>query len=84
MATVAGDLGITFQHHNAVEDARASGEIVLRACQHTGLDIDGWLERNWTPPSQSFRGPFAYQKVQVWEIRDANRYVESQIHWLQV
>ena len=46
LATVAGDLGITFQHHNAVEDARASGEIVLRACQHTGLDIDGWLERN--------------------------------------
>ena len=45
LAAVAGDLGITFKHHDAVEDARASGEIVLRACRHTGLDIDGWMER---------------------------------------
>ena len=43
LARVAGDLGIAFRHHDAVEDARAAGEIVLRACQHTGLDIDGWL-----------------------------------------
>ena len=46
LAAIAGDLGIAFQHHDAAEDARASGEIVLRACQHTGLDIDGWLERD--------------------------------------
>ena len=46
LARVAGDLGIAFRHHDALEDARAAGEIVLRACQHTGLDIDGWLERH--------------------------------------
>ena len=46
LAAVAGNLGITFQHHDAVEDARASGEIVLRAFQHTGLDIDGWMGRS--------------------------------------
>ena len=45
LASVAGDLGIVFRHHDAVEDARVAGEIVLQACQHTGLDIDGWLER---------------------------------------
>ena len=45
LAAIAGDLGITFRHHDAVEDARAAGEIVLRACLHTGLDIDGWLNR---------------------------------------
>ena len=39
LARVAGDLGIAFRHHDALEDARAAGEIVLRACQHTGLDI---------------------------------------------
>ena len=44
LATIAGDLGIAFRHHDAVEDARASGEIVLRACKDTGLDIDAWLE----------------------------------------
>lgn len=44
LAAIAGDLGIAFRHHDAAEDARAAGEIVLRACQHTGLDIEGWLE----------------------------------------
>ena len=43
LAVVAGDLGITFRHHDAGEDARAAGEIVLRASLHTGLDLDGWL-----------------------------------------
>ena len=45
LAAIAGDLGIVFRHHDAAEDARAAGEIVLRACLHTGLDIDGWLNR---------------------------------------
>ncbi len=45
LALIAGDLGIAFRHHDAAEDARAAGEIVLRACRHTGLDIDGWLKR---------------------------------------
>ena len=45
LALIAGYLGIDFRHHDAAEDARAAGEIVLRACLHTGVDIDGWLER---------------------------------------
>ena len=45
LAIIAGDLGIAFHHHDAVEDARAAGEIVLRACQYTGLDIDDWLKQ---------------------------------------
>ena len=45
LALIAGDLGIVFRHHDAAEDARAAGEIVLRACRHTGVDIDGWLNR---------------------------------------
>ena len=44
LALIAGDLGIAFRHHDATEDARAAGEIVLRACRHTGIDIDGWLK----------------------------------------
>ena len=43
LARIAGDLGIEFRHHDAVEDARAAGQIVLHACHHTGLDIDEWL-----------------------------------------
>ena len=45
LANVAGDLGISFKHHDALEDARAAAEVVLHACRETGLDIDGWLER---------------------------------------
>ena len=55
LATVAGNLGITFQHHNAMEDARTAGEIVLHACRHTGLDIDGWLDRTNPDPDDCRR-----------------------------
>ena len=41
LANVAADLGIKFRHHDAVEDARAAAEIVLHACRHMSLDIDG-------------------------------------------
>jgi DNA polymerase-3 subunit epsilon len=43
LANVATDLGITFDHHDGGEDARAAAEIVLRACTTSGMDIDGWL-----------------------------------------
>ena len=45
LARVASDLGIKFRHHDAVEDARAAAEIVLQACESSGLDIDGWLSQ---------------------------------------
>ena len=43
LAAIAGDLGIIFRHHDAVEDARAAAEIVLRACLYTGIEINGWI-----------------------------------------
>ena len=45
LAAIAEELGIAFRHHDAVEDARAACEIVLHACLHTGVDIDGWFDR---------------------------------------
>ncbi len=42
---IAADLGIAFTHHDAEGDARASAEILLHACRHTGLDVDDWLEQ---------------------------------------
>lgn len=38
-------LGIAFRHHDAKEDARAAGEVLLRAIQETGLDVEGWIQR---------------------------------------
>lgn len=49
LANVAADLGIEFDHHDALEDARAAAEIVLRASDVAGLDIEGWLRRVQQP-----------------------------------
>lgn len=71
---VARELGIEFKHHDALEDARAATEIVLRACEETGLDIDGWLRRVERPifkgertnepiPEANIEGPFFGENV---------------------
>lgn len=49
LGNVASDLGISFRHHDAGEDARVAAEVVLRACADTGLDIDGLLRRVTRP-----------------------------------
>src|SRR4030067_3587810 len=43
LANIAHALGIVFQHHVAQEDARAAGEVVLRAISDTGKNLDDWL-----------------------------------------
>ena len=43
LANIAEELGITFKHHEAQEDARAAGEVVLRAITETGRSLDDWL-----------------------------------------
>ena len=45
LKNIARDLDISFRHHDALEDARAAAEIVLRACAATNTDIEGWLRR---------------------------------------
>jgi DNA polymerase-3 subunit epsilon len=49
LANVASHLGITFHHHDAKEDARAAGEILLRAISDTGLTVEQWLHRQTQP-----------------------------------
>jgi DNA polymerase-3 subunit epsilon len=45
LKNVCDYLGYSFQHHDALEDAKAAGYIVLKAIEMTGLDIQGWLKR---------------------------------------
>jgi DNA polymerase-3 subunit epsilon len=45
LANLAREFGIEFQHHDALEDARAAGEILIKAINETGLDISEWIER---------------------------------------
>lgn len=37
--------GIQFQHHNALEDARTAGKILLIACEKSGIPVDSWLHK---------------------------------------
>ena len=38
-------LGYDFAHHDALEDAKAAGHILIAALNQSRLDIDGWLKR---------------------------------------
>lgn len=49
LANVSKHFGIEFQHHDAKEDARAAGELLLRAVVTTGLTVQQWLERPTRP-----------------------------------
>lgn len=49
LGNVARHFGIEFRHHNAKEDARAAGEILLRAIASTGLSVEQWLVRASQP-----------------------------------
>lgn len=56
LGNVTNVLGIEFEHHQAGEDARAAGEILLRAIKDTEISLDEWLirvSRPITPPSPS-------------------------------
>ncbi len=45
LANVAYHFDIQYRAHNALEDARCAGEIVLRAIAETGVSTEEWLER---------------------------------------
>lgn len=45
LKNVAKHLKIEFQHHDALEDARACGEVLCHASTHTGLSLEQWFER---------------------------------------
>lgn len=72
LANVASEFGIEFEHHDACEDARAAGLIMLKAMADTGLSIDQWLDRIDEPLSArggrqtrngSSNGPFSGEVV---------------------
>lgn len=44
LANVASFLGIQFKHHDALEDARTAGNIILKAMEHSKLDVEGWIK----------------------------------------
>jgi DNA polymerase III subunit epsilon len=57
-------LGVRHKHHDALSDARAAGMVIVRAIEHTGIELPGWLSipnarRGPTPkaaPSGALKG----------------------------
>jgi DNA polymerase-3 subunit epsilon len=45
LLNVCDSIGYKFKAHDALEDAKAAGNIVLAAMTVTGLDLNGWLTR---------------------------------------
>lgn len=45
LANVAAHFDIAYRAHDALEDARCAGEILIRAIAATGLSVENWLER---------------------------------------
>jgi DNA polymerase III subunit epsilon len=51
LSNVAAHFYIQYREHDALEDARCAGEILLRAITETGLSVEAWLKRVEQPIS---------------------------------
>lgn len=53
LASVCKIIGYEFIHHNALEDAKASGQVLIAAINKSGLDTNAWLKRTSQPINPS-------------------------------
>lgn len=44
-------LGIEHRHHDALSDARAAGMVIVKAIEHTGIDLQGWIAQSTKAPA---------------------------------
>jgi len=49
LANVAATFGIKYQAHDAAQDARCAGEVLMLAIKQTGLSVEQWLVRVGQP-----------------------------------
>lgn len=60
-------LGLKHRHHDALSDARAAGMVILKAIEHTGVDLAGWLAapgQSAAPPAAA-SGPLKGERVAI-------------------
>ena len=62
-------LGVRHKHHDALSDARAAGMVIVRAIEHTGIDLAGWLapmrSRSGPAPKGPPTGPLKGQRIAI-------------------
>ena len=57
LKNVCTHIGYTFRHHDALEDAKAAGHIVLAAIRESGLSLEDWIRRVEQPILNSQSAP---------------------------
>lgn len=55
LSKLAKRFDIKFQHHDACEDARAAGLVLLRALEESGDDVETWFTRVQQPIAPDYR-----------------------------
>ncbi|SLK09285.1 exonuclease domain-containing protein [Novosphingobium mathurense] len=66
--TLAQHLKIHHRHHDALSDARAAGEVIVRAIEDTGIDLQGWLAKPAKPgkaPRAADTGPLKGHRIAI-------------------
>jgi len=62
-------LGVRHKHHDALSDARAAGMVIVRAIDHTGIDLEGWLKpanpKTGPAPEAAIEGPLRGQRIAI-------------------
>jgi DNA polymerase-3 subunit epsilon len=53
---LADHLGLEHRHHDALSDARVAGWVLVKASEHTGIDLHGWMAAPWRGAPRR-RGP---------------------------
>ncbi|RTE66773.1 transposase [Amphritea opalescens] len=43
LSNVCKIIGYDFKHHDALEDAKAAGQVIISAINKTGIDLESWL-----------------------------------------
>ena len=60
-------LGIDHRHHDALSDARAAGMVIVKAIEHTGIDLSGWMTKRAVPrakaPRAAATGPLVGERI---------------------
>jgi len=64
LANICRMIGYEFEHHDALEDAKACGQVMLAAIDASGLDMESWLRRVKQPinPTKRSHGPVINRK----------------------
>lgn len=67
---LAEHLGLEHKHHDALSDARVAGWVIVKAMDHTGIDLDGWMTAPWRQrsprrqrPTPASSGPLQGERI---------------------